>query len=131
MKVGGPDLFRLLLGQRADDLLLLQGAGLGVVGEDIDRGLELVQQVDPPVGRMEGEVPRAGAAPSPRAAGGSLGESVPVAASKRNCRTRLPPRLVASTKRLLASGWMACALGSVGMICLAAAPCRPARSGSR
>ena len=47
-----------------------------------------------------------------------MGESVPVAASKRNCLMRLPPRLVASTKRLEASGWMAWALGSVGTICL-------------
>jgi hypothetical protein len=44
VKVGGPDLVRLLLGQRAYDLLLLQGPGIGVVGEDVERGLELVQR---------------------------------------------------------------------------------------
>src|SRR4029453_6614885 len=61
VKVGRPDLVRLLLGQRVHHLQLLQRAGLGVVGADVGRRFELVQQVDPSIGRMEGEVPWPGA----------------------------------------------------------------------
>src|SRR5215218_5732810 len=82
--------------QGADALLLLELPFLGIVVEDDDRAVELVEEIDELAARVEHEVARAGLVLT-FAAGGSFGESFPVAASKRYWSTTSPPRLVART----------------------------------
>src|SRR5829696_8088674 len=65
--------------QRADALLLLELPLLGIVIEDDDRAVELVEEIDELAARVEHEVPRAGLVLDLP----SFGESFPVAASKR------------------------------------------------
>ncbi len=46
MQVGGRGLVGEAGRAGVDDLALAEGAGAGVVGEDVDGGVELVEQVD-------------------------------------------------------------------------------------
>jgi hypothetical protein len=100
-----------------------EAAGLGMVLERIDRGVELVEQVDEGRRRMEGEVAR----PAParvRQAGSGRSSSAPPAASKAKAETTSPPRQAAKAKRLAGSVWIECAFGAVPTV-WRAAPATP------